>query len=142
MTFRLLIDECLSPELVRLAIAAGHVESTCVRNRGWAGIKDWQLIEHIVANDYTLVTHNSVDFRGHGPGNLGGEHVNQSIHAGLICLNSTHVMDMERQLDLFQLVLRELASMNDLVNQALEVFESEDGAVELEIYDIPAPLLP
>jgi len=29
-----------------------------------------------------------------------------------------------------------------MVNQALEVFESEDGAVELEIYDIPAPLLP
>lgn len=142
MTFRLLIDECLSPDLVQLAIAAGHVESTCVRNRGWAGTKDWQLIEHIVANDYTLVTHNSVDFRGHGPGNLGGEHVNQSIHAGLICLNSTQVMDMERQLDLFQLVLRELASMNDLVNQALEVFESEDGSVELEIYDIPAPLLP
>ncbi len=51
MTFRLLIDECLSPDLVQLAIAAGHVESTCVRNRGWAGTKDWQLIEHIVAND-------------------------------------------------------------------------------------------
>jgi len=138
MTFRLLIDECLSPDLVQLAIAAGHVESTCVRNRGWAGTKDWQLIEHIVANDYTLVTHNSVDFRGHGPGSLGGEHANQSIHAGLICLNSTQVMDMERQLEL-QLVLRELASMNDLVNQALEVFESEDGSVELEIYDIPEP---
>ncbi len=78
MTFRLLIDECLSPDLVQLAIAAGHVESTCVRNRGWAGTKDWQLIEHIVANDYTLVTHNSVDFRGHGPGSLGGEHANQT----------------------------------------------------------------
>lgn len=142
MTFRLLIDECLSPDLVRLAIAAGHVESTCVRNRGWAGTKDWQLIEHIVANDYTLVTHNSVDFRGRGPGDLGGEHANQSIHAGLICLNSTQVMDLQRQLDLFQLVLRELASMNDLVNQALEVFETEDGSVELEIYDIPEPLLP
>ena len=48
-------------------------------------------------------------------------------------------MDMERQLELFQLVLRELASMNDLVNQALEVFESEDGSVELEIYEIPEP---
>ncbi len=46
---------------------------------------------------------------------------------------------MERQLELFQLVLRELASMNDLVNQALEVFESEDGSVELEIYEIPEP---
>lgn len=139
MTFRLLIDECLSPELVQLAVAAGHAESTCVRNRGWAGTKDWQLIEYVVANDYTLVTHNSVDFRGQGPGNLGGEHAKQPIHAGLVCLNSALVMDLERQLDLFQLVLRELASMDDLVNQALEVFESEYGAVELEIYDIPEP---
>jgi len=51
-------------------------------------------------------------------------------------------MDLQRQHDLFQLVLRELASMNDLVNQALEVFETEEGSVELEIYDIPEPLLP
>ncbi len=137
MTFRLLIDECLSPGLVVLAVAAGHVESTCVRDRGWAGTKDWQLIEQVVANDYTLVTHNSVDFRGQGPGNLGGEHARQPIHAGLICLNSARVMDLERQLDLFQLVLRELASMADLVNQALEVFELDDGTVELAIYDIP-----
>lgn len=101
MSFRLLIDECLSPELVRMAVNAGHLESTCVRNRGWAGIKDWQLIEQAVANDYTLVTHNSVDFRGNGPGNLGGEHAKQPIHAGLICLNSVHVLDFERQLDSF-----------------------------------------
>lgn len=40
MRLRLLIDECLSPELVQLAVAAGHVGSTCVRNRGWSGVKD------------------------------------------------------------------------------------------------------
>jgi predicted nuclease of predicted toxin-antitoxin system len=137
MTFRLLIDECLSPELVRLAIAGGHVESTCVRNRGWAGTKDWQLIEYAVANDYTLVTHNSVDFRGNGPGNLGGEHAKQPIHAGLICLNSVRTMDLDRQCDLFKVALRELSMMKDLVNQALELFELEDGSIELEIYDIP-----
>jgi predicted nuclease of predicted toxin-antitoxin system len=137
MTFRLLIDECLSPELVGLAIAGGHVESTCVRNRGWAGTKDWQLIEFAVANDYTLVTHNSVDFRGNGPGNLGGEHAKQPIHAGLICLNSVRTMDLDRQCDLFKVALRELSMMKDLVNQALELFELEDGSIELEIYDIP-----
>ncbi len=98
MTFRLLIDECLSPALAQMAVAAGHVESTCVRNRGWAGTKDWQRIDFIVANDYTLVTHNSVDFRGQGPGNLGGEHAKQPIHAGLICLNSALVMGLVRRL--------------------------------------------
>ena len=29
MSLRLPIDECLSPDLVDLAIAAGHVEPTC-----------------------------------------------------------------------------------------------------------------
>ena len=31
MTLHLLIDECLSPNLVELAIHAGYVESTCLR---------------------------------------------------------------------------------------------------------------
>jgi DNA-binding GntR family transcriptional regulator len=43
MIGRLLIDECLSPELVQLAIDAGHVESSCVRDRGRLGLKDWEL---------------------------------------------------------------------------------------------------
>lgn len=137
MTFRFLIDECLTPELVQMAIDAGHVESTCVRDRGLAGTKDWVLIEHVVAGDFTLVTHNSVDFRGGGPGKLGGEHARQPIHAGLVCLNSVHTLDLQRQLDLFQIALNELAAMDDLVNQALEVFEREDGSIEVSIYDIP-----
>lgn len=137
MTFRFLIDECLTPELVQMAIDAGHVESTCVRDRGLAGTKDWVLIEHVVAGDFTLVTHNSVDFRGGGPGKLGGEHARQPIHAGLVCLNSVHTLDLQRQLDLFQIALNELAAMDDLVNQALEVFEHEDGSIEVTIYDIP-----
>lgn len=39
MIGKLLIDECLSPELVQMAVDAGHGESTCVRNRGWVGKK-------------------------------------------------------------------------------------------------------
>lgn len=139
MTFRLLIDECLSPELARLAVQAGHVESTCVRDRGWTGTKDWKLIAYVVECDYTLVTCNSADFRGGGPGNLGGEHAKQPIHAGLVCLNSVHVMDLSRQRALFQLALDAIASVDNLVNQALDVFELEDGTVHVAIYDIPEP---
>lgn len=72
MSCKLLIDECLSPALVGLAVAAGHVESSCVRDLGWSGTKDWKLVQLAVVHDYTLVTHNSVDFRGGGPGRLGG----------------------------------------------------------------------
>jgi predicted nuclease of predicted toxin-antitoxin system len=55
MTLKFLIDECLSPELVSIAVSHGHYESTCVRNRGWAGTKDYALIEHVVNEDFTLV---------------------------------------------------------------------------------------
>jgi len=137
MTIRLLFDECLSPELVEMAVAAGYVESTCVRDRGWSGTKDWKLVERAVAGDFTLVTHNAVDFRGRGTGRPGGQHARQPIHAGLICLNSVFPMDLDRQRDLFQLVLDELRGIGDLVNQALEVFELEDGSIELVIYEIP-----
>lgn len=139
MTLRFFIDECLTPELVQMAVKAGHSESTCVRDRGLAGTKDWKLIEFVVEGDFTLVTNNSVDFRGGGPGKLGGEHSRQMIHAGLVCLNSVHPLDLQRQLDLFQIALDELATKADLVNQALEVFEEEDGSVEVAVYDIPAP---
>lgn len=81
MSFKLLLDECLSPELVDMAAARGHVESTCVRNMGWSGKKDWELIRIVVEGDYTLVTHNAVDFRGGGPGALGGEHARQETLA-------------------------------------------------------------
>jgi len=139
MTFRFLIDECLSPELVQLAVAAGHLGSTCVRDRGWSGTKDWTLVTYAVEGDYTLVTHNSPDFRGQNPGKLGGQHAKQPIHAGLVCLNSVHVMDLPRQLYLFRLVLAELANVGDLINQALEVFELADGSVALDSYSIPEP---
>jgi hypothetical protein len=74
MSFRLLIDECLSPELVALAIAAGHVESTCARDRGLLGRKDWELMVYVVTGDFTFVTRNSQDFRGAGADNPGGLH--------------------------------------------------------------------
>jgi hypothetical protein len=138
MSFKLLIDECLSPELVEMAIAAGHLESTCVRNRGWLGLKDHQLIQHVVAEDFTLVTHNAPDFRG--PAHAAppsGLHAHQAIHAGLICLNSVFPMNLDRQRELFDIALTELSLVSDLINQALEVFEMEPGEVEVVLYSIP-----
>lgn len=87
MPIKFLIDECLSPSLVDDAHAAGFLESTCVRNRGLAGTKDWHLMTLVIAEDFTLVTNNSKDFRGEGAGEPGGLHAKESIHAGLICLN-------------------------------------------------------
>lgn len=136
MTFSFFVDECLSPELVQMAVEAGH-SATCSRDRGLLGLKDWKLIQVVVAGDYTFVTNNACDFRGEGPLNPGGLHGQQSIHAGLVCLGSCFVMDLERQRTLFGYALAKLSQMDDLINKALEVFEDEDGAVTVTIYKIP-----
>jgi len=68
---RLFIDECLSPELVMQAQNAGH-EAACSRDRGLLGVKDWELMGVIVTGDFTLVTRNARDFRGHGRRDPGG----------------------------------------------------------------------
>jgi hypothetical protein len=137
MRYKFLIDECLSPALVQQAVQAGYVQSTCVRDRGLAGTKDWELVQVAVDGDFTLVTHNSVDFRGGGTSESGGHYSELEIHAGLVCLNSAHAMSISRQRRLFELALQVLAGRPDLVNASLEIFEDEDGAVHLEIYDIP-----
>ncbi len=137
MSYKFLIDECLSPALARQALDAGHAGSTCVRDRGWMGTKDWHLVEFVLAEDFTRVTHNSVDFRGKGADAPGGHYGELEIHAGLVCLNSVHVMTIPRQKGLFQHALETLAKRADLVNASLEIFEDEDGTVHIDIYDIP-----
>lgn len=116
-----------------MAQDAGH-ESTCSRDRGLLGAKDWHLITIVISGDYTLVTNNSKDFRA--------LHAETEIHAGLICLNSHFSMDLERQRRLFGYALSEVAERLDLINQALEVFEKENGEVTIEIYDIPKSTFP
>ena len=140
MTLKLLIDECLSPKLVAMAVSAGHVQSTCVRDRGWLGLPDWRLIEHVVAEDFTLVTANAKDFRGRGDSELGGLHNGEPIHAGLICLNAQDGLDLVLQEQPFEVALDKLRTLGDLVNQALEITLEPDGDgahVAIELYEIP-----
>jgi len=90
-----------------------------------------------VDGDSTLATHNAVDFRGLQGGPVGGLHAREPIHAGLVCLVSHFPMTPERQKELFSYAMAELASMPDLINQALEVTEELSGEVRLAIYAIP-----
>jgi Domain of unknown function (DUF5615) len=142
MSLRLLIDECLSPDLVDLAIAAGHVESTCLRDRGLLGTQDWTLMKHVLAEDFTLVTVNAQDFRGSGQDAPGGFYATTELHAGLICLNSVHHMDLNTQRELFEIALKELAELPDLVNQVLEVTEEASGEVVVTVYELPVAVDP
>ena len=138
MSLRLLIDECLSPDLVALAIAAGHVESTCLRDRGLLGTQDWTLMRHVLAEDFTLVTVNAQDFRGSGQDAPGGFYATTDLHAGLICLNSVRRMDLDAQKELFNIALKELAELPDLINQVLEVTEEAPGEIIVSLYELPS----
>ena len=71
-----LIDECLSPQLARMARDRGYPDSTHVSWLGLAGEPDWTIARLAVDNGYVFVTLNAVDFRP-----LYGR---ENIHAGLI----------------------------------------------------------
>ncbi len=85
---KFLIDECLSPQLAKMAIEKGHGETSHVVWMKMGGLKDWELTPIILEGDWTFVTKNSVDFRGpkDKPGTK-GQYADVAIHAGLICLN-------------------------------------------------------
>lgn len=130
---KFLIDECLSPALVQLAIENGHDESSHVVWLGKSGWKDWDLIGFIVGGDWTFVTCNARDFRGKR-----GLHGKQAVHAGLVCLNAVDGLDMGLQAELFELALADIADLPDLINQALEITLLESGSIEIVRYALPA----
>lgn len=119
---KFLIDECLSPDLVAVAIRCGFPESSHVAWMGKAGWKDWQLKTFILAGDWTFVTRNSVDFRGpeDRPG-AGGQFADVPLHAGLVCINGPDGMTAEVQCELFDAVLDEIGDAQQLINEVIEV---------------------
>jgi hypothetical protein len=134
---KLLIDECLSPELTKLARDRGHGESSHVVWMKKGGWKDWGLKSFILNGDWTFVTKNSVDFRGSAsnPGSK-GQYADVAVHAGLICLNGPQSMDLNMQLELFELALDEIA-VGDLVNQVLEITLGDDDQFRVLRYALP-----
>ena len=136
---KFLIDECLSPELTRLARDRGYHESFHVTWLGKAGWKDWELKNLILEEDWTFVTRNSIDFRGPaGHPGVKGQYADVPIHAGLICINGPGRMTAEIEAQLFSAVLDEIRSMEHLVNEVIEVYLSEDsGEFEIVRYSLP-----
>jgi len=137
---KLLVDECLSDELTKLAQRRGHAEASHIAWVGKRGWKDWELKAVILDGDWTFVTKNSIDFRGpdDAPGSR-GQYADVALHAGLICLNGPVGMDLDLQLELFEAALDELDCDSDLVNQVLEI-TLPDPADEIEVlrYKLPA----
>jgi hypothetical protein len=139
---KFLIDECLSPDLVAVARSRGFLESSHVVWLGKAGWKDWQLKPFILADDWTLVTRNSVDFRGpeDNPGTT-GQFADVPLHAGFVCINGPHGMTVEVQCELFEAALDEVGTMQQLVNEVIEVdLESLDEEFTIHRYPMPGEI--
>lgn len=135
---KFLVDECLSPDLAKIAHREGNGESSHIVWLKLQGLKDWELKPIILQNDWTFITKNSVDFRGpqDRPGTK-GQYADVAIHAGLVCLNGPPGMDLAMQIELFEEALAELSANPDLVNQVLEVTAEEDDTLSVLRYSLP-----
>ena len=124
-----LIDECLSPELAKLAREHGYLESTHVSWLGLAGEPDWTIARKAVDDGYILVTLNTVDFRP--------LYRRENLHAGLVGINTPpRVMDRALQTRLFILAMNELEGQESY-NAVLEIAVDVSRVVTIERYPLP-----
>ena len=107
---RFLIDECLSPALVREAQRSGS-EAYHLAHLGRAGAKDAEVVALALARDMILVTNNASDFRR--------LYAAEEIHPGLVILVPN--ANRETQLRLLEAALARLRTSRGLVNRALDV---------------------
>ena len=121
---RFLIDECLSPALVRVAQESGH-EVYHLAHLGRAGAKDWEIVALAITRDLVLVTNNASDFRR--------LYAAQELHPGLVILVPN--MGREAQLRLFRAAVSRSGEIGDLVNKALEA-DLRGGDVIFSDYDL------
>jgi predicted nuclease of predicted toxin-antitoxin system len=125
-----LIDECLSPELVVIARARGHGESTHVTWLGMRSRNDWSIVRRAIADGYVLVTNNTTDFKALLR--------REEVHAGLVCINvAPGLMSLDVQKRLFALALDRLGD-REPVNELLQITLDEHKVIHVEHYDFPA----
>jgi len=135
---KFLIDECLTLDLRDRALTRGY-EAAHVAHIGLAGTKDWDLMPYVLEEDWTLVTKNSVDFRGaRGEPGEGGEYAEVPIHAGLVLINSGKATGVV-QCAMFDFALDKIENElgGDLVNNFIEVDIDPDGSFVAEVFEWP-----
>ncbi len=121
---RFLVDECLSPALVREAQRSGN-EAYHLAHLGRAGWADREVVAFALSRDMVLVTNNASDFRR--------LYAAQELHPGLVILVPN--ADRETQLRLFRTALTRLRTIRELVNKALEV-DTDGDNVTFDDYEL------
>jgi predicted nuclease of predicted toxin-antitoxin system len=131
--FSLLIDENLTPELVKPARRRGF-RAVHVNEVSLSGQADWRVARYALDHDMILVTRNMADFRR--------LYIRREVHPGLIFLIATHdeAFTRDNQVRLFEHALDEVLR-DEPVQEAIQVMLSAEHSGELEIeltrYDLP-----
>jgi predicted nuclease of predicted toxin-antitoxin system len=123
MSDPILIDECLSVELPRVAHELGF-EAYHVAHYGLSGLKDPALFAKINERGFIFVTNNREDFV-----DLIAE---VDLHAGLIIILPN--VRGEAQKVLFRTALEHILKIGSMLNRVLEI----DGNCEIRVYNLPA----
>jgi predicted nuclease of predicted toxin-antitoxin system len=114
-----LIDENLSPSLVKTAYGFGH-GAFHINHRGWSSLPDEAVLGHVLDEDLTLVANNWDDFRPMLK--------RAQVHPGAVVILPN--VRRERQMELFSAALSAIRDHDpplDMVNTILEV--DGDGRV-------------
>ena len=122
---RLLIDECLSPQLVAISSQSGY-EAYHVAHIGKASWTDRDVTRHAIEGDFILVTNNGGDFLR--------LYAKEPLHAGLVII----VPNVNRieQTRLFRAALVRLTAVGEPVNRVLEIDVDENGIV-FNFHELP-----
>ena len=66
--------------------------------------------------------------------------ITEALHAGLICINGPDGMTAEVQSELFEAILDEIGSMQQLLNEVVEVDLDVNGEFTVHRYQMPNDL--
>jgi predicted nuclease of predicted toxin-antitoxin system len=123
---RFLIDENLSPRLIKPARARGF-EAMHVNHLGLRTRTDWDLLKVIAADDWVLVTNNAIEFRG--------RYRDIVLHPGVVFL--VPAVRGTEQILLFEAALNVIQHEPDMVNRALDVTFGPAQEILVTSYDLP-----
>ena len=112
---RILVDECLTADLVASAQARG-LDATHVRFIGKAGLQDYNLVDVILDGGYLFVTQNARDFL-----KLLSK---LEIHEGLVLLLPK--ARAAEQVRLFEAGLDFIAGLDHTINRVVEIHSIDD----------------
>lgn len=108
---RFLIDECLSPSLVDVAIQQGLMAGH-VAHLGLAGTPDYKLARKALDEDLIFVTQNARDFVK--------LYARMDVHCGLILLKTQSNDDQQRQMFAATIVHIADEPINSIIEAAIE----------------------